>query len=206
MQPSQLKLTAQRLAEAICRKFRLKHNGSRLMLASPVSLCVFQVVRSMASPAPPSVSRSCGETAIPPPRLSVSPASWCSGFGEFNSVGLKVDGKGRGRAEFGRQEPTQAPRRPHSSLCLMCDIFRAGQCLMCGGEEVITTSWMLRVKVDSCDDKWKSVYIGRNHFTRTEQKEGPRKRFGTHTPRGYSGLVRSRQNLHKLTASMNNSL
>ncbi len=51
-------------------------------------------------------------------------------------------------------------------------------------------SWMLRIKVDSCIDKWKSVYIGRNYFTRKEQRVGPRKRFGTHTPGGYSPQVR----------------
>ncbi len=51
-------------------------------------------------------------------------------------------------------------------------------------------SWMLRTKVDSCIDKWKSVYIGRNYFTRKEQRVGPRKRFGTHTPGGYTSQVR----------------
>ena len=45
---------------------------------------------------------------------------------------------------------------------------------------------MLRVKVNSCIDKWRSVYIGRNYFTRAEQRFGPRKRFGTHTPQGYN--------------------
>ena len=54
------------------------------------------------------------------------------------------------------------------------------------GEEVIMSSWMLRKKVDSCIDKWQSVYIGRNYFTRAEQRFGPRKRFGTHTPQGYN--------------------
>ncbi len=62
------------------------------------------------------------------------------------------------------------------------------------------TSWMLRVKVASCADKWKSVMIGRNYFTRAEQRPGPRRRFGTHTPSGYH-VVREKNNSDWLPCS-----
>jgi hypothetical protein len=42
-----------------------------------------------------------------------------------------------------------------------------GQCLVCGNEEVLKTSWLLRSRVDGCVDKWKSSLIGQNTFTRT---------------------------------------
>jgi len=44
-----------------------------------------------------------------------------------------------------------------------------GQCLVCGNEEVLVTSWLLRSRVDNCLDKWKSTLIGENIFTRTQQ-------------------------------------
>ena len=72
---------------------------------------------------------------------------------------------------------------------IFCLFHTSGQCLMCDGQEVIMTSWMLRVRVDTCTDKWKSVHIGRDYFTRHEQTMGPRRRFGTHTPSGYDNTV-----------------
>lgn len=51
-----------------------------------------------------------------------------------------------------------------------------GQCLVCNdGHEKLLTSWLLRSKVDTCIDKWKSTMIGRDTFTRYEQRDGPRK-------------------------------
>ena len=51
-----------------------------------------------------------------------------------------------------------------------------GQCLIRkDGNETLLTSWLLRSKVDTCIDKWKSTMIGRDTFTRYEQRAGPRK-------------------------------
>ena len=51
-----------------------------------------------------------------------------------------------------------------------------GQCLVCeDGHEKLLTSWLLRSKVNTCIDKWKSTMIGRDTFTRYEQRVGPRK-------------------------------
>jgi len=44
-----------------------------------------------------------------------------------------------------------------------------GQCVVCGDEEVLETSWLLRSRVDDCLDKWKSTLIGQNTFTHTQQ-------------------------------------
>ncbi|KAJ7337820.1 hypothetical protein OS493_007978 [Desmophyllum pertusum] len=55
-----------------------------------------------------------------------------------------------------------------------------GQCLVCeNGDETLLTSWLLRAKVNTCIDKWKSTMIGRDTFTRYEQRDGPRKPTGT---------------------------
>ena len=43
-------------------------------------------------------------------------------------------------------------------------------------------SWLLRTKVEKCSDVWKSTMYGTNSFTRHEQRPGPRKSSGTHTP------------------------
>jgi hypothetical protein len=58
-----------------------------------------------------------------------------------------------------------------------------GQCHICeNNTAVLETNWLLRSKIDSCDDAWKSTMYGVNSFTRHEQKSGPRKSLGTHTP------------------------
>jgi len=59
-----------------------------------------------------------------------------------------------------------------------------GQCHICGTNktEILETTWLLRSKVDSCGDNWKSTLYGENSFTRHEQKEGPRKHLGVDTP------------------------
>ena len=49
------------------------------------------------------------------------------------------------------------------------------------GHEKLLTSWLLRSKVDTCVDKWKSTMIGRDTFTRYEQRDGPRKPDGVVT-------------------------
>ena len=54
--------------------------------------------------------------------------------------------------------------------------------MVCDGQEKIFTSWLLRSQVDSCIDKWKATRIGKDTFTRHEQREGPRKRNDTHVP------------------------
>ena len=56
------------------------------------------------------------------------------------------------------------------------------QCMVCDGHEKILTSWLLRSQVDSCVEKWKSTLIGKDTFTRHEQREGPRKKNDTHVP------------------------
>lgn len=57
-----------------------------------------------------------------------------------------------------------------------------GQCLVCSdGHETLLTSWLLRSKVNTCIDKWKSTMIGRDTFTRFEQRPGPRKPGDTST-------------------------
>eukprot|EP00106_Octopus_bimaculoides_P023640 XP_014791082.1 PREDICTED: uncharacterized protein LOC106884292 [Octopus bimaculoides] len=58
-----------------------------------------------------------------------------------------------------------------------------GQCVVClGGHEKLLTTWLLHSQASSCDDKWKSDTIGRDIFTRYEQKPGPRKEKNTHVP------------------------
>ena len=58
-----------------------------------------------------------------------------------------------------------------------------GQCHICeNNTAILEMNWLLRQKVDSCDDVWKSTMYGANSFTRHEQKSGPRKSQGTHTP------------------------
>ncbi|CAI9732272.1 Hypothetical predicted protein [Octopus vulgaris] len=58
-----------------------------------------------------------------------------------------------------------------------------GQCVVClGGHEKLLTTWLLHSQASSCDDKWKSNRIGRDIFTRYEQKPGPRKEKDTHVP------------------------
>ncbi|EDO29596.1 predicted protein, partial [Nematostella vectensis] len=59
-----------------------------------------------------------------------------------------------------------------------------GQCHICGSNktEQIEASWLLKSKISSCDDNWKSTLYSENSFTTVEQKEGPRKELGTHTP------------------------
>lgn len=37
---------------------------------------------------------------------------------------------------------------------------------MCGNNEVLETSWLLRQRVDGCSDKWQSTNIGQTWFTR----------------------------------------
>ncbi|KAJ7340363.1 hypothetical protein OS493_003107 [Desmophyllum pertusum] len=55
-----------------------------------------------------------------------------------------------------------------------------GQCLVCeDGHETLLTSWLLRAKVDTYIDKWKSTTIGRDTFTRHEQRDGPRQQTET---------------------------
>lgn len=44
-----------------------------------------------------------------------------------------------------------------------------GQCKVCGSQEVLMTSWLMRSRVRSCLDKWKSTVIGQDTFTRDEQ-------------------------------------
>ena len=59
-----------------------------------------------------------------------------------------------------------------------------GQCHLCGENrsEVVESTWLLRSKIASCSDNWKSTLYGENGFTAEEQKSGPRKDAGTHTP------------------------
>lgn len=59
-----------------------------------------------------------------------------------------------------------------------------GQCHVCGENktEVIESTWLLRSKIDVCDDNWKSTLYGENSFTIEEKKPGPRKDLGIHTP------------------------
>ncbi len=60
-----------------------------------------------------------------------------------------------------------------------------GQCNICGVDkrEQIESAWVLRKRVSKCGDDWKSTMSGENTFTRAEQRPGPRKRLGTHTPK-----------------------
>lgn len=54
-----------------------------------------------------------------------------------------------------------------------------GQCIVCkDGHEQLLTSWLLRSQVDTCIDKWKSTMIGRDTFTRYEQRPGMPKPSG----------------------------
>ena len=58
-----------------------------------------------------------------------------------------------------------------------------GQCHICENNTVVLEmSWLLRSKVDDCDDVWKSTMFGVNSFNRHEQKPGPRKSLDKHTP------------------------
>ncbi|XP_048582363.1 uncharacterized protein LOC125561840 isoform X2 [Nematostella vectensis] len=59
-----------------------------------------------------------------------------------------------------------------------------GQCHICGSNktEQIEASWLLKSKISSCDDNWKSTLYSESSFTMVGQKEGPRKELGTHTP------------------------
>ncbi|XP_031553095.1 uncharacterized protein LOC116290228 [Actinia tenebrosa] len=83
------------------------------------------------------------------------------------------------------------PGNPNSTFAIMV-VWRGGasvtgwvgQCHICGENktEIIETTWLLRSKLEKCGDNWKSTMYGENSFTREEQKEGPRKHLGTHTP------------------------
>ncbi|XP_028402777.1 uncharacterized protein LOC114525591 [Dendronephthya gigantea] len=58
-----------------------------------------------------------------------------------------------------------------------------GECHFCtNNTAMLQMNWLLRSKVDNCNDVWRSTYYGENTFTRHEQKPGPRKSLGTHTP------------------------
>ncbi|CAE1330396.1 unnamed protein product [Acanthosepion pharaonis] len=58
-----------------------------------------------------------------------------------------------------------------------------GQCVVClGGHEKLLTTWLLHSMSSSCDEKWKANRIGRDIFTRYQQKPGPRKDKDTHIP------------------------
>lgn len=59
-----------------------------------------------------------------------------------------------------------------------------GQCHICGVNktEVIESTWLLRSKINSCAENWKSTLYGENSFVREEQKKGPRKHLGIDTP------------------------
>ena len=59
-----------------------------------------------------------------------------------------------------------------------------GQCHICGENrtEVLEATWLLRSKIETCGDNWKSTLYSENSFTRHEQKQGPRKQFGSHLP------------------------
>lgn len=58
-----------------------------------------------------------------------------------------------------------------------------GQCVVClGGHEKLLTTWLLHSMSSSCDEKWKANRIGRDIFTRYQQKPGPRKEKDTHIP------------------------
>ena len=58
-----------------------------------------------------------------------------------------------------------------------------GECHFCtNNTAVLQTNWLLRSKIDKCDDAWKSTLYGENIFTRHEQKPGPRKALDEHTP------------------------
>ncbi|KAK2162245.1 hypothetical protein LSH36_101g02035 [Paralvinella palmiformis] len=59
-----------------------------------------------------------------------------------------------------------------------------GQCHLCGTNktETLEMNWLLRRAVGTCNDNWKATNYGQNSFTRHEQKFGPRKRLGIHTP------------------------
>lgn len=75
-----------------------------------------------------------------------------------------------------------------------------GQCHICeNNTAILEMNWLLRRNVDSCSDVWKSTMYGEGTFTRHEQKSGPRKSLGKHTPNrngedfgGSSGLIVSR--------------
>ncbi|KAK2192235.1 hypothetical protein NP493_36g03003 [Ridgeia piscesae] len=48
-----------------------------------------------------------------------------------------------------------------------------GQCHICNGEETLMTSWLLRSRVTTCIDKWKSTLIGQDTFTRGRPDNSP---------------------------------
>jgi len=81
-----------------------------------------------------------------------------------------------------------------------------GQCHQCGpnGTEVLQTTWLLRSKVASCGDNWKSTYYGEDFFTRYDQKSGPRKHEGTDTP-GQADPSRVRRETDSCSANDANS-
>ena len=67
-----------------------------------------------------------------------------------------------------------------------------GQCLVCeDGHEKLLTSWLLRSKVETCIDKWQSTRIGRDTFTRYEQRDGPRKPDVTETPPTINTIIKN---------------
>ena len=80
---------------------------------------------------------------------------------------------------------------PSSTLPLMV-VWKGGesvtgwlaQCFIDGENktEIVETAWLLRAKVDTCLDTWKSTMFGQDTFTRTEQRAGPRKKDNKHVP------------------------
>lgn len=51
-------------------------------------------------------------------------------------------------------------------LSINGESFVVGQCLMCGNDEVLQTSWLLRQRADDCSDKWLTTTIGETTFKR----------------------------------------
>ncbi|XP_078571858.1 avidin-related protein 4/5-like [Branchiostoma floridae x Branchiostoma japonicum] len=45
------------------------------------------------------------------------------------------------------------------------------QCVICGDHAELHTTWLLRTKVDGCDDRWKATRVGEDTFTRYSQTE-----------------------------------
>ncbi|XP_028403066.1 uncharacterized protein LOC114525820 [Dendronephthya gigantea] len=81
-------------------------------------------------------------------------------------------------------------RRPNTTFSLVI-VWRdgasvagwVGECNLCTNNAAsLQMNWLLRSKVDNCNDEWKSTRYGENTFTRHEQKPGPRKALGTNTP------------------------
>ena len=81
---------------------------------------------------------------------------------------------------------------PQPSWCIRLDIlYDVGQCHVCGGlngSAVLLLTWLLRTRVQDCEDNWLATNYGEATFTRYEQVSGMRLSFWVCEPTHWYAL------------------